>query len=68
MTYAPMAAHALMGEAVRRTDPQKRSYRQLVEDEILTRLKMKDTSVGVRADFAPATSSRSFSISRPSTT
>jgi len=51
VTYAPMAAHALMGEAVRRTDPQKRSYRQLVEDEILTRLKMKDTSVGVRADL-----------------
>jgi CubicO group peptidase (beta-lactamase class C family) len=50
-TYAPMAAHALMGEAVRRTDPKKRSYRQLVEDEILTPLKMKDTSVGVRKDL-----------------
>jgi len=51
VTYAPMAAHALMGEAVRRTDPKKRSYRQLVEDEILTPLKMKDTSVGVRKDL-----------------
>jgi CubicO group peptidase (beta-lactamase class C family) len=51
VTYAPMAAHALMGEAVRRTDPKKRSYRQLVQDEILTPLKMKDTSVGVRADL-----------------
>jgi CubicO group peptidase (beta-lactamase class C family) len=49
--YAPMAAHALMGEAVRRTDPKKRSYRQLVEDEILTPLKMKDTSIGVRKDL-----------------
>ncbi|MGD0955267.1 MAG: serine hydrolase domain-containing protein [Candidatus Acidiferrales bacterium] len=51
VTYAPMAAHALMGEAVRRTDPKKRSYRQLVEEEILRPLKMKDTSVGVRADL-----------------
>jgi CubicO group peptidase (beta-lactamase class C family) len=51
VTYAPMAAHALMGEAVRRTDPKKRSYRQLVEDEILTPLKMKDTSIGVRKDL-----------------
>ncbi|HXQ27027.1 MAG TPA: serine hydrolase domain-containing protein [Candidatus Acidoferrales bacterium] len=51
VTYAPMAAHALMGEAVRRTDPKKRSYRRLVEDEILRPLKMKDTSVGVRKDL-----------------
>lgn len=51
VTYAPMVAHALMGEAVRRTDPKKRSYRQLVEDEILIPLKMKNTSVGVRADL-----------------
>lgn len=51
VTYAPMAAHALMGEAVRRADPKKRSYRQLVQDEVLTPLKMKDTSVGVRRDL-----------------
>jgi len=51
VTYAPMVAHALMGEAVRRTDPKKRSYRQLVQDEILTPLKMKDTSIGVRKDL-----------------
>jgi len=51
ITYAPMAAHALMGEAVRRTDPKKRSYRQIVEDEILKPLRMKDTSIGVRKDL-----------------
>jgi CubicO group peptidase (beta-lactamase class C family) len=51
VTYAPMAAHALMGEAVRRSDPQKRSYRQLVNDAILKPLKMKDTSVGVGKDL-----------------
>jgi CubicO group peptidase (beta-lactamase class C family) len=51
VTYAPMAGQALMGWATHLTDPQKRSYRQLVNDEILTPLKMKDTSIGVRADL-----------------
>ncbi len=51
VTYSPMAAHALMGEAVRRVDPQKRSYRQLLQEEILDPLKMHDTSVGVRRDL-----------------
>ncbi len=51
VTYAPMAAHALLGETVRRTDHKKRSYRQLLQDEILTPLQMKDTSIGVRPDL-----------------
>lgn len=51
INYSPMAAHALLGDAVRRTDPKKRSYRQLVEDEILKPLKMKDTSIGVRKNL-----------------
>jgi CubicO group peptidase (beta-lactamase class C family) len=51
VTYAPMAGQALMGWATHLTDPEKRSYRQLVNDEILTPLKMKDTSIGVRADL-----------------
>jgi CubicO group peptidase (beta-lactamase class C family) len=51
VNYAPMAAHALMGESVRRTDPKRRSYRQLVQDEIFKPLKMKDSSVGVRKDL-----------------
>jgi CubicO group peptidase (beta-lactamase class C family) len=51
VTYAPMVAHALMGEAVRRTDPKKRSYRKLLEEEVLIPLKMKDTAIGVRADL-----------------
>src|SRR5580658_9498592 len=53
INYSPLASHALMGEAVRRSDPQKRSYRQLVEDEILNPLKMTDTSIGVRKDLKP---------------
>jgi len=49
--YSPLVNHALMGEAVRRCDPQGRSYRQLVEDEVLKPLKMHDTSIGVRKDL-----------------
>jgi CubicO group peptidase (beta-lactamase class C family) len=49
--YSPMVNHALMGEAVRRTDPAKRAYRQIVEDELLKPLGMKDSSVGVRKDL-----------------
>ena len=50
--YSPMANHALLGEAVRRTDPAKRSYRQIAQDEIFTPLKMTDSSIGRRADLA----------------
>jgi len=49
--YSPMVNHALMGEMVRRTDRRKRSYRAIVEEEILKPLKMKDTSVGLRPDL-----------------
>jgi CubicO group peptidase (beta-lactamase class C family) len=49
--YSPLAHHALMGEAVRRCDSQNRSYRQLVEDEVLKPLGMRDTAIGVRADL-----------------
>ena len=51
VSYSPFAAHALLGELVRRTDPSGRRYRQIVQDEILTPLAMKDTAVGVRADL-----------------
>ena len=51
VTYAPMAAHALMGEAVRRLDPRGRTYRQLVDEEIFKPLAMRDTSIGVRRDL-----------------
>jgi CubicO group peptidase (beta-lactamase class C family) len=50
--YSPMANHALLGEAVRRTDPARRNYRQIAQDEIFTPLKMKDSSIGRRKDLA----------------
>jgi CubicO group peptidase (beta-lactamase class C family) len=51
VSYSPLVNHVLMATAVLRTDPQKRSYRQIVQDEILDPLKMKDTAVGLRADL-----------------
>ena len=51
VNYSPMAGHALMGEILRRTDPKKRSYRKIVEDELFGPLGMKDSSIGVRADL-----------------
>lgn len=50
--YSPLFNHALMGEAVRRTDPQQRSYRQILQDEVLTPLGMHDTAIGQRKDLA----------------
>jgi CubicO group peptidase (beta-lactamase class C family) len=50
--YSPLVNHALLGEAVRRCDPRGRSYRELLQDEVLTPLVMKDTSIGVRKDLA----------------
>ena len=50
--YSPLVHHALMGEAVRRCDPLERSYRELLQDEVLTPLGMKDTAIGVRKDLA----------------
>lgn len=53
VTYAPMAAHALMGEAVRRLDRDGRSYRQIVDEEIFQPLGMKSSAIGVRRDLRP---------------
>ena len=50
--YSPLVHHALMGEAVRRCDPKGRSFRELLQDEVLTPLGMKDTAIGLRKDLA----------------
>ena len=52
VAHSPMINHALMGELVRRCDPQGRDYRELVQQEILEPLAMQDTAVGVRRDLA----------------
>ena len=50
-TYSPAVNHALLGECVRRTDPQKRSFRDIMTQDILVPLGMKDSSVGLRRDL-----------------
>jgi CubicO group peptidase (beta-lactamase class C family) len=49
--YSPMANQALLGEALRRTDPKGRSYRAIVDEELLRPLHMSGSSIGVRADL-----------------
>jgi CubicO group peptidase (beta-lactamase class C family) len=50
-SYSPLVNHVLMATALLRTDPKKRGYRQIVQEDILDPLKMKDTSVGLRRDL-----------------
>ncbi len=49
--YAPMIPHALMGEMLRRTDPQQRAFRAIMDEDLLKPLGMADTAVGLRADL-----------------
>lgn len=53
VSYSPLVNHVLMAEAVLRTDPKKRGYRQIVQEEILDPLQLRDTAVGLRPDLAP---------------
>jgi CubicO group peptidase (beta-lactamase class C family) len=49
--YAPLFNHALLGETARRLDLKKRSYRQILHEDLFEPLGMKDTSMGVRRDL-----------------
>lgn len=51
VSYAPMVAQLLMGEALRRTDAKKRSWRQITQEDLFTPLGMNSTSFGVRPDL-----------------
>lgn len=51
--YQPMINHALMGEALRRTDAKQRSIRDIFREDLFEPLRMHDTAMGVRADLQP---------------
>lgn len=51
--YQPMINHALMGEALCRTDAKQRSIRDIFREDLLEPLRMHDTAMGVRADLQP---------------
>jgi CubicO group peptidase (beta-lactamase class C family) len=49
--YAPLFNHALLGEIARRVDLKKRSYREILHQDLFEPLGMKDSSMGVRKDL-----------------
>jgi CubicO group peptidase (beta-lactamase class C family) len=49
--YSPLANQALLGEALRRTDPKGRSYRAIVDEELFKPLGMASSAIGLRADL-----------------
>jgi CubicO group peptidase (beta-lactamase class C family) len=51
VAYSPLANHALLGEALRRSDLKRRSYRAIVHEDLLAPLRMGDSSVGLRPDL-----------------
>jgi CubicO group peptidase (beta-lactamase class C family) len=51
--YSPLVNQALLGEILRRTDAKRRSYRAIVEEDLLQPLGMTSSAIGVRADLKP---------------
>ena len=51
--YSPLANHVLMGEALRRTDPAGRRFRDILHEDLFAPLGMHDTSMGLRPDLRP---------------
>ncbi len=51
VNYSALVAHAVLAEMVRRVEGSRRSFRQIVADDLFTPLGMKDSSLGVRADL-----------------
>jgi CubicO group peptidase (beta-lactamase class C family) len=51
--YSPLANHVLMGEALRRTDPKGRAFRDIVREDLFEPLGMASTAFGVRPDLKP---------------
>jgi CubicO group peptidase (beta-lactamase class C family) len=52
VAYSVVAGHAVMAEMVRRVDAQKRSFREILQQDIFDAVGMKDTSLGLRPDLA----------------
>lgn len=51
--YQPLVNHALMGEALVRTDPKGRRLRDIFREDLFEPLRMHDTALGVRKDLQP---------------
>lgn len=51
VVYSILAGHAVLAECVRRAEGGKRPFRQIVHEELLEPLGMRDTSLGARPDL-----------------
>lgn len=49
--YSPMANHVMLGEVLRRTDPQGRDIRTILREDLFEPLGMVDTGLGLRPDL-----------------
>jgi CubicO group peptidase (beta-lactamase class C family) len=49
--YSILAGHAVLAECVRRVEGGKRSFRQIVHEDLFEPLGMRDTSLGARPDL-----------------
>ena len=45
--YSPMVSHALLGEAIRRSDARERSFGQIAREDLFAPLRMHDSSFGL---------------------
>ena len=50
--YSAITAHALLAEVVRRLDGGTRPFRDILAEDVLNPLGMRDTALGLRADLA----------------
>ena len=50
--YSAVTAHALLAEVVRRLDGGRRRFRDILDEDVLRPLGMRDTALGLRADLA----------------
>jgi CubicO group peptidase (beta-lactamase class C family) len=51
--YSPLLNHLLLGEIVRRTDPEGRHYRDIMRQDLFEPLRMAGSSLGLRRDLQP---------------
>ena len=52
VSYSGLTAHVVLAELLRRADGGKRSFRQILTEDLLKPLGMGDTALGLRSDLA----------------
>ena len=52
VNYSALVAHAVLAEMVRRVEGSRRTFRQIVDEDLFTPLGMKRSALGLRPDLA----------------